>query len=264
MSKTKTATITTILTLIIGFIGYYLFLPALNIKSVGLWIFLIGVVLFVSIVLFIFSELVGVDSRKATIASFISLLTIVGVFFLMVAMSSVIFRAKAYSKMISPNISDHGFEDYKATIGNVPLLDKDSAMNIANRKLGGLQDVISQYEINDTEQITVRGEPLRVACLNHAGFFKWLSNRHSGTPGFIKVDMNSQEADLVRVAGGMKYTKSDYFTRNLSRYLRIHYPTKIFWESTLELDEEDNPYWVTSIIDKTIGLFGGLEVTGAV
>ncbi|HZJ83609.1 MAG TPA: CvpA family protein [Clostridia bacterium] len=264
MSKAKTISLTIILTLIGAFVVYCLFLPPLNIRSEEFWVFIIGILVLVSVLLAIFSNVSGSIYKKATKISLASLSLAIAILVVFSVIDSAFFRAKSYSRLISNNITEHDFEDYNATMGNVPLLDKDSAMNIANRKLGGLQDVISQYEINDTEQITVRGVPVRVACLNHAGFFKWLTNKKNGTPGFIKVDMNTQEADLIRVEGGIKYTKSDYFLRNINRYLRFHYPTKIFWESTLELDEDDNPYWVTSIIDKTIGLFGGKEVSGVV
>ncbi len=264
MNKIKAISITGLVTLIVTALAYYILLPPLNIKSQGLWLFVIAIIGFASLLLIIMYQVIGADHGKLTSRAAILILVLIGVFLLGNLTSSVILRSRSYSKLISSNITEHDFEDYGATLGNVPLLDKDSAMNIANRKLGGLQDVISQYEINDSEQITVRGEPARVATLNHAGFFKWLSNRNSGTPGYIKVDMNTQEAELVRVEGGMTYTKSDYFGRHISRYLRFRYPTKIFWESTLELDESDHPYWVTAILDKTIGLFGGTDVRGAV
>ncbi|NMA95154.1 MAG: CvpA family protein [Clostridiales bacterium] len=264
MSRKKAIIITTILTLIIGIIAFYLLLPALNIKSEGFWLFIMGIVGLSSFILVVLYSIVGYDFKKVTAGSSTILILLVSVLLIGQASSAVIFRAKSYAKLMHSHITEHDFEDYNATIENVPLMDKDSAMKIANRKLGELEDVISQYEIDDTEQITVRGEPIRVACLNHAGFIKWLSNRHSGTPGFIKVDMNTQEAELVRVDGGIKYTKSDFFGRDLTRYLRMNYPTKIFWETTLELDEKEHPYWVTATLDKTIGLFGGTEVSGAV
>lgn len=264
MTKIKAITITTIVTLIVAFIGFYLFLPAINIKSVGFWIFTIVVLVFGSLLMMVIYAVEDIEQGKAINIITKMLLTIIVIFIIGLAVSATAFRAKSYSKLMSGYITEHDFEDYKPTIGSVPLLDKDSAMNIANRKLGGLQDVISQYEINDTEQITVKGEPTRVACLNHAGFFKWLSNKKSGTPGFVQVNMYTQEAELVRVEGGMKYTKSDFFNRNLHRYLRMKYPTKMFAEVTLELNEEEHPYWVTATLDKKIGLFGGKEVTGAI
>ncbi len=266
MNKTKGISIIAIITLILALIGYYLFLPALNIKSEGFWLFVMAITGFASFLVLTLYTVSSHEKENTKVIKRVSMVftVIIVVFIIGKISSSPMFRAKTYSQLITNHITDHDFEDYQATLGNVPLLDKDSAMNIANRKMGGLQDVISQYEINDSEQITVKGQPARVACLNHAGFFKWLTNRHTGTPGYIKVDMNSQEAALVRVEGGIKYTKSDYFTRDLTRYLRMNYPTKMFWESTLELDEEDHPYWVTSVLDKTIGLFGGTEVTGTV
>ena len=266
MNKIKTILATILTTLVLTLGAYYVYLPAFNIKSVGFWIFLAGIIFFVigALSTLFAVQALDFDPSKAIKLATASLGVVIVLFALGVASSTSILRARSYSKLISGHITEHDFDDYQATIGNVPLLDKDSAMKIANRKLGGLQDVISQYEINDTEQITVRGEPARVACLNHAGFFKWFNNQKKGTPGYIKVDMNSQEAQLIRVEGGIKYTKSDYFFRDVDRYLRINYPTKMFWEPTLELDEDNHPYWVAPILDNTIGLFGGTDVTGAV
>ncbi len=264
MNKKQTISIISLATLIFISVIYYIFLPPLNIKSELFWVFVVAIIGFISLMTALF-YLVSPDESSKIIKKTIPLIfIIVVIFFIMRGLSSPVLRSKSYSKMISDSIVEKDFKDYSATIDNVPLLDKDSAMKIANRKLGGLQDVISQFEINDTEQITVKGVPSRVASLNHADFFKWFNNRKNGTPGFIKVDMNTQEAELVRVEGGMKYTKSDYLFKNIDRYLRVKYPTKIFWESTLELDEEENPYWLAAIMDKTIGLFGGEDVKGAV
>ena len=264
MDKKKLILITLAITTVLALVGYYFLLPPLNVKSEVFWVFLILIIAFASLLITILYKVAGYNYEKISKGFSIFIISAVVILFIGKLSSSVILRSKSYSRLISDYITEHDFEEYSATIDNVPLLDKGSAMNIANRKLGGLHDVISQYDIDDTEQITVRGEPARVACLNHASFWKWLSNRHDGTPGFIKVDMNSQEADLIRVEGGIKYTKSDYFLRDINRYLRINYPSKIFWESTLELDEDDHPYWVTPILDKTIGLFGGTDVSGAV
>lgn len=264
MNKKKAISTIGIFTLVFALLGFFIFLPAINIKSESFWVFSAAVVGFVIIISSVFFSVLEGDfvNMLKNIVPVLALLVIV--FFIGKAISSPILRAKKYSKMISDDIVEREFKDYSATIETVPLLDKDSAMKIANRKLGGLQDVISQFEINDTEQITVKGEPARVASLNHAGFIKWFTNMKTGTPGFIKVDMNTQEADLVRVDGGMKYTKSDYLFRNIERYMRVKYPTKMFSEITLELDENEHPYWLAAIMDKKIGLFGGEDVKGAV
>lgn len=264
MSKLKAFLIPSIITVVVGFVTFYLFLPAVHVQSGGFWVFIgfLGALWSASVA--VCYEIGTFDTKRFS--------KIIGsVFLLYLAILIVgglsgakLFRAKAYSRLIASKISDHDFSDYTPSLDNVPLLDKDSAMNLANRKMGGLQDVISQFEIDDTEQVTVRGLPVRIACLNHAGFFKWLNNKEKGTPGFIKVDMNTQEADLVRVPGGIRYTKSDYFSRDLHRYVRFKYPTKIFAEPTFELDEQEHPYWIVATLSKKIGMFGGTDVSGLV
>ena len=76
--------------------------------------------------------------------------------------------------------------------------------------------------------------------------------------------MVTQEAEVVRLDEGMKYTTAEHFSRNLYRHLRFQYPTMMFDEPVFEIDEEGTPYWVCSRIVKRIGLFGGTDVKGAV
>jgi hypothetical protein len=76
--------------------------------------------------------------------------------------------------------------------------------------------------------------------------------------------MTTQDADLVRVEGGIKYSPSEYFRRDLKRYLRKNFPTLMFEQSTLELDENEHPYWIAPIVSYKIGLFGGRDIIGVV
>ena len=59
---------------------------------------------------------------------------------------------------------------------------------------------------------------------------------------------------------GMKYTPYDHFHRNLKRHLRFRYPTYIFDDISFEIDEEGTPYWICSVADYKIGLFGGKTI----
>ena len=76
--------------------------------------------------------------------------------------------------------------------------------------------------------------------------------------------MVTQEAEVVRLDEGMKYTTAEHFGRNLYRHLRFHYPAYMFAEPGFEIDEEGTPYWVCPRLVKTIGLFGGSDIQGAV
>ena len=76
--------------------------------------------------------------------------------------------------------------------------------------------------------------------------------------------MVSQEATVVRLEEGMKYSFSEPLNRNIERHLRFNYPTFIFGTPQFEIDEEGRPYWIAPRIVKTIGLFGGDDIQGAV
>ena len=44
--------------------------------------------------------------------------------------------------------------------------------------------------------------------------------------------------------------------------MRFAYPTKMFYAVNFEVDEEGTPFWCASVVSKTIGLFGGTDITG--
>ena len=99
-----------------------------------------------------------------------------------------------------------------------------------------------------------------MTSLRYGDIIKWFTNRSEGLPAYIIIDMVTQEAEVVRLAEGMKYTPAEHFSRNLYRHLRFRYPTMMFDEPVFEIDEEGSPYWVCSRIVKTIGLFGGTDI----
>ena len=80
----------------------------------------------------------------------------------------------------------------------------------------------------------------------------------------MTIDMRTQQVEVVRLEKGMKYSPSEYFGRNLERYLRFEYPTLIFDDVNFEIDDNGTPYWIASVVKKRIGLFGGHDIQGAV
>ena len=70
----------------------------------------------------------------------------------------------------------------------------------------------------------------------------------------------SQEAELIRLEEGIKYSPSEYFGRDLKRYLRFKYPFAIFSSFNFEVDEDGIPFWIVPVEKHTIGLFGGVDV----
>ncbi|MDF2678310.1 MAG: hypothetical protein K0Q97_2658 [Bacillota bacterium] len=258
-----------IFAVIIFVIGWYIFLPAFNLQSVGLWIFMIIIFAFLFITVSA-SEFISSKAKSKTINK--KLLSVLGIiialiillFIVAIFSGSKIFRAKEYAVMINDNIRKDSIDNYKATLDNVPLLDRDSAVQLSNRELGSLIDVVSQFELGDNEQVTITGNPVRVSPLFYGGFFKWLNNNENGTPGYIKLNMKTQDAELIRVEGGIKYSPSERFSRDIKRYLRFNYPTYIFDTIKFEVNEEGHPYWIAPEIKYTIGAFGGKDIISIV
>ena len=105
---------------------------------------------------------------------------------------------------------------------------------------------------------------MRVTPLRYGDIIKWFNNRAKGLPAYLVIDMVTQNVEVVRLQDGIRYTTAEHFGRNLYRYLRFHYPTYMFDEPAFEIDESGNPYWVCPRITRTIGLFGGTDIDGAV
>lgn len=180
-------------------------------------------------------------------------------------MSSVIFRASSYTELLQPVDGDFTEDVKEISYNRIPMLDAASAARLGDRKLGELSDMVSQFEVSDTySQINYKGAPVRVAPLEYGDFFKWFNNFRSGLPAYIVVDMVDQSVDVVRLSEGMKYSDNELFFRNIYRYIRFKYPTFMFDDVKFEIDEEGTPYWICPKIEKTIGLFGGTDVNGAV
>ena len=174
-------------------------------------------------------------------------------------------RAGSYRDLLTVESGDFASEVQEISFDQIPMLDRDSASKLGNRKLGELADMVSQFEVDDDyTQINYKGRPVRVTALRYGDWIKWLNNRQSGLPAYLIIDMVTQNVEVVRLEQGIRYTTAEHFGRNLNRHLRFHYPTYIFDSPAFEIDEEGNPYWVCPRITNTIGLFGGTDVLGAV
>lgn len=177
-----------------------------------------------------------------------------------------VFNASRYQKQLSVNEDANFSEDITSlTFEQIPVVDRDSAMRLGDRKMGEMRDYVSQFDVaEDYTQINYQNKPVRVTPLEYNDIIKWLNNFQEGLPGYVLVDMVSQEAEVVRLDQKMKYSKSDLFFRNIDRYLFIKYPTKMFAEVSFEIDEKGIPYYVAPSYEYKVGLLGGRDITGVV
>ena len=265
-----------ICTLVLAAVAYYLMLPAVNLKSYDFYIYL-GIVA-ASYVVFngLFANVLGKPEympyvkKRAVVPGIIigALVAVVAVGFVV---SSEFFRAESYSKIISVrtdgNFSEEIPEEDAESFSIIPKLDEDAAAQLASRALGNLQKegYVSQFAVYPQyTQINYKDKPVRVAPLKYDNIIKWLTNMKNGLPGYVIIDMASESTEFKKTENGIKYSPSEHFNRLLKRHLRFEYPTYLFADATFEIDDEGTPYWICARLDKTIGLFGGTDVIGAV
>ena len=206
----------------------------------------------------------GFVKKQCTIP-FLAVIALIAAIAVGAISSWVVIRAGSYSELLKVETGDFAAEVEEISYDQIPMLDRDSAARLGGRKLGELADMVSQFEVlDDYTQINYQGRPVRVTSLGYADLIKWFTNRSDGLPAYLIVDMVTQDVEVVRLEEGMKYTTAEHFGRNLYRHLRFHYPTYMFAEPGFEIDEEGTPYWVCPRMVKTIGLFGGTDIQGAV
>ena len=266
------AVVSFILTVLAGLVYFYINLPAINFHSGELYS---GIIFLCVLYLVLTAVLSGIRPNgfggyiKSVKKGSIAPLALIAAALITIVIGSVssatILRAGSYRKLMDVKQGDFTEDVKEISFDSIPMLDKDSAERLGDRKMGELSDVVSQFEVTDAyTQINYKNRPVRVTYLEYGDVVKWLINRKNGLPAYVIIDMATQEASVVRLKDGMKYSPSEHFGRNLYRHIRFNYPTYMFSKPTFEIDEDGKPYWICPRIVKTIGLFGGTDVKGAV
>lgn len=272
----KSKVIPVILTLLIWAGMYYYYLPALNIHAEDSWMFFVvaiavGLVLnFWSIFKALFLTRIDDPTERQAKWKKVKRLLVVPVALCIfygvgTLLSSPILRASAYHQLLDVQNGDFAKDIHEVNYDQIPILDKDSAAKLAEREMGSMVDMVSQYEVSPYyNQINYKGKPVRVTPLQYGDLIKWLTNRSTGIPAYISIDMTTQDVDLIKLEEGIKISPFEHFGRNLNRYIRFRYPTAMIHSYNFEINDEGVPYWVCAVEDKTIGLFGGTDIKGAI
>ncbi len=270
-SAVKSTLLSLLVTVIFAAVYFYTALPAINPHAQEFWGSLILLCVVFSVCRLVFGGLrlgsgdVGRTVKKTCRLPLILVLGCAAVMLIGSLVGWVLFRADAYSKLLPISTGDFAEEVTEISWDQIPMLDSDSANTLANRKLGELADLVSQFEVDSSSaQINYQNAPVRVTYLNYGDIIKWWKNQSSGIPAYIVTDMRTQTVSVVRLESGIKYSPSEVFNHNIYRHLRFMYPTAIFGDVNFEIDESGVPYWVASVEKKTIGLFNGTDIKGAV
>ena len=269
-----------VITAVIGFLYFYVSLPALNLQAGEFYSFLALLCIVYTLSIFLLSgsssdNVVRTPKEKARewMRFVKSRCLPVGILFVAIIVVALvgqiislpIFRAGSYRDLLTVEDGNFSEEITQISFDKIPTLDRTSAEYLGDRQMGTLSDMVSQFEYsNDSTQINYQGRPVRVAPIDYADLIKWFTNQGEGLPAYVVVDMVTQEANVVRLQEGMKYSFSEPLNRNIMRHLRFQYPTYMFDTPQFEINEEGRPYWIAPRVIKTIGLFGGRDIQGAV
>lgn len=263
-----------LLTIVFGAVYYYMELPALNIHDSGFYIFIILLVA----AFVIFFGLLCKAHKKVERKEYVkkkSIVPIIIVAVILVVMAigwligTTFFRASSYSQLVTVTSSDFSTDFEEIDYDSVPRIDESRALTLADQKLGELSEYMSQYVVSDsTTMINYNGEPVRVAYLEYADVFKWFNNTDEGLPAYMIINLVSQEVTVVNCLEEfgqcITYSPTELFNEKLVRHLRFQYPTLLMDTPNFEIDDSGHPYWITPVLDKTIGLFGGTDVKGVI
>ncbi len=279
-----------IITVVLSALYYYLALPVINLKSSSFWGFLIFIAVIYFLAMGIITKSVVIanllDGRKkrsrieinadtanrifankkilkrAVLIIAAVAIVVIGALFVT---SSQIFNASKYQQMLTVTESNFNEDIAELPLSQIPVVDRDTAERLGSRKIGEVVDLVSQFNVSSYyTQINYKNTPVRVSPLEYADIIKWYTNKDEGIPYYVKIDMATQDTELVELPSGMKYAPCEYFSRDLMRHVRFSYPTKMIDSVSFEIDENGAPYWIVSCYDYTIGVLGGYDITGII
>ena len=263
----KRALIVAVIVLVVALVAcYWWFHPSLSLQSMQIWTWIVGICLVALLVLPVLAARSVKNAKLFRRLMVIPAAPLVG-FVVGLLLSQPFFpgNAERYASVLDTTDGVFAEDIEEVDYSEVPVIDRDSAILLGNRAMGSIPEYVSQFEIADTySQINYNGRPVRVSPLAYADLFKWLSNRDSGIPAYVLVDMVTQEAEVVRLEQPILYSDSEPLMRNVDRHVQLCYPTYMFDQKSFELDDEGNPWWVYPVQRKTIGLFGGTTVARVV
>ncbi|MHC1736118.1 MAG: CvpA family protein [Erysipelotrichaceae bacterium] len=251
------------LVLLLAFVVDYLTLPAYNLRNSGIYLlfaFYFGVF---GILNFLMTQKFSGPSRASLtlsglLVAFVVVMSILG--------SEFINASKYRNQIVISETTDFSSSFDKISLAKIPVVDRDTAMQLGDKQIGKVQGLGSQFNIDPAYTlVSTQDEILRVSPLEYQGLIKWFQNRDTGVPNFVRINVNdASDVDLVSLEQGMKYVPSAYFDQDLLRHVRFAYRTEILQDFSFEIDDEGNPYYVISVVEPEIGLFGGLDAVGVI
>lgn len=269
MKKGTRLLVSILVTLLIGLVMFYIFLPALNFHTVGFWLFVIVLLIIFGMINFgtgIFSirkkefDLKNRRNYYPFIMPIIIIILMVIVHFI----NEPFFMSSKYANRIKIDSASFTDEIKEVDFNTLAIVDKASSRKLGDRVIGSMGELVSQFEVSDLyTQINYNDEIIRVTPLDYSSFIKYFTNRTKGIPGYVTVNSVTGESKLVKLEKGMKYSPNAMFFENVYRKLRFKYPFDVFGELNFEIDNEGVPYWIMETI-KYSGIEQREDISGVI
>ena len=147
---------------------YYVALPAFNIHSSDTWFFIIFLLVVVAVIYAVRKKIGKAELRTSKTMKFFGFAILgLGIIYLVGSLlSSPIVNAKKYQKLMKVEEGEFTEDIKELSFDKIPLLDKDTAEILGDRKMGSMVDMVSQFEADDIySQINYQGTPVRVSPL---------------------------------------------------------------------------------------------------
>ena len=263
-----------VITILVGAAVYYMMLPAFNIHDTQMYIFFIVlVVVFIAAFSLVCRANKKIERKeyvkKKSLIPIIIIAVVAAVMAVGYVTGMTLFRAHSYSELMQVNESDFETDFKDISYDEVPRIDESRALKLADQQLGSLTEYMSQYVVSsNSTQINYKNTPVRVAYLEYADVFKWINNTKDGLPAYMLIDLITQKVSAINCVdefgAGIKYSPTELFNEKLYRHIRFQYPTELLDTPNFEIDDNMHPYWITAVLNKTIGLFGGTDVKGVI
>ncbi len=254
MKNWKRLLISLLVTIVSGFVLFYLFIPPLNIHNVSFWMYIIALLTIFGIINFgtgIYSLKTKEFNLKAkeNYYPFIAPIIIIILMCLIRFINSPFFMANKYAHRITITTGNFAEEIEEVNFNTLAIVDKNSSSKLGDRVMGGMGELVSQFEVSDLyTQINYKDEIVRVTPLDYYDWIKYFTNRGDGIPGYVVVNSVTGEAKLVKLPQGMKYSPNAMFMENVYRKLRFSYPFDPFGDLNFEIDNEGTPYWIMQVM----------------
>ncbi|MEG0692155.1 MAG: hypothetical protein RR444_03630 [Oscillospiraceae bacterium] len=250
-------------------VGLYVFFASPNLNPLYadgafFWLVLVSAYLLVATVTS-FSVSQFIDSNGRAVAKFdksrlpkkwvlITLGILWAAFFLMqFIFTPLLFSSSYKNQMKDPEIKEFTSEVQAVDINQIPIVDKNLAATLADKKLGEKPSLGSQVVLGEPTMQNVNGELVWVVPLQHSGFFKWLANIE-GSAGYIKVSAtNLKNVEYVEDYK-IKIQPYSYLMHDLTR--KVRFSGGLFdgiTDYSFELNDEGKPYWVVTTYKNTCG-----------